>query len=274
MSLVLYHHNSSVCAAKIRIALAEKKLKWDSRLLELNGDQFDPNYLTLNPNAVVPTLVHNKRAVIESTIILEYLDDAFPEHCLRPVDPYYMAQARLLMSKLDAGVASIHYSASVVTYGIAYRHQLIETAGGMDRNRLIAAIDQNMNVKSRRWLQDVVFNGIHSPIFLQALLNFDRLLAEFEGLLSSTKWLSGDSYSISEASFTPYMVRLDLLQLNFLWRDRPHVAAWYERLKKRQSTAAVFNYYYPSSIERLTKYGFESAEEVGAMFKKAQKIVD
>ena len=40
MSLHLYHHNSSVCAAKVRIALAEKGLAWDGTLKTLQGDQF------------------------------------------------------------------------------------------------------------------------------------------------------------------------------------------------------------------------------------------
>jgi ganglioside-induced differentiation-associated protein 1 len=41
--------------------LAEKGLEWESRLMALNGDQLDPAYLKLNPNGVVPTLVHLAR---------------------------------------------------------------------------------------------------------------------------------------------------------------------------------------------------------------------
>ncbi len=270
MSLVLYHNNSSVCAAKVRVALAEKQLDWESRMMALNGDQFAPEYLALNPNAVVPTLVHDGRAIIESSVILEYLEDAFPQRPLRPADPYFAALARLLTSRLDFGEASIHYAASVLTYAIAYRHKLIEEAGGTDRDRLIAAIDRNMNPKSRRWLEDVVFNGIHSPVFVDAIMDFDRLLAKFERLLSETKWLTGDAYSISDTCFTSYMIRLDLLQTDFLWRERPHVSAWYDRLKARPSAAAVFDVYYPSSIETLTSRGREVAEEMQVIVERAR----
>ena len=56
--LELYHHGSSVCAAKVRIVLAEKGLQWKGHYLDiLKGDQFDPEYMKLNPKAVVPTLV-------------------------------------------------------------------------------------------------------------------------------------------------------------------------------------------------------------------------
>ena len=58
--LELYHHGSSVCAAKVRLTLAEKKLEWQGHYIDiLKGEQFDPEYLRLNPKAVVPTLVHD-----------------------------------------------------------------------------------------------------------------------------------------------------------------------------------------------------------------------
>ena len=74
--LTLYHHGSSVCAAKVRIVLAEKSLPWDGVYVDiLRGDQFDPAYVKLNPKAVVPTLVHDGKVIVESTVICEYLDE-------------------------------------------------------------------------------------------------------------------------------------------------------------------------------------------------------
>ena len=73
-----YHNINSVCAQKVRIALIEKGLDVKEHLLTLRGDQFDPAYLKLNPNGVVPTLVHDGNTIIESSLILYYLDEAFP----------------------------------------------------------------------------------------------------------------------------------------------------------------------------------------------------
>ena len=53
--LELYHNINSVCAQKVRIALKEKGQEAKEHLLVLRGDQHDPEYLKLNPNAVVPT---------------------------------------------------------------------------------------------------------------------------------------------------------------------------------------------------------------------------
>ena len=64
--ITLYHHGSSVCAAKVRIVLAEKSVPWEGVYVDiLRGDQFDPAYVKLNPKAVVPTLVHDGKIIIE-----------------------------------------------------------------------------------------------------------------------------------------------------------------------------------------------------------------
>ncbi len=96
--LYLYHAPPSVCAMKVRLVLNEKGLPWDGKILDLRrGDQFDPEYRKLNPNSVVPTLVHDGRVVVESTVIIEYLDEAFPSPALMSGDPYQRAVARLWM---------------------------------------------------------------------------------------------------------------------------------------------------------------------------------
>ena len=91
----LYHTNMSVCSQKVRFALAEKKLRWEDHHINLQaGEQLRPEYLKLNPNAVVPTLVDNGTVIIESTVINEYLDDAYLEPSLRPADS--IARSRMV----------------------------------------------------------------------------------------------------------------------------------------------------------------------------------
>ena len=71
MTFTLYHHGSSGCAAKVRLAMAEKGLEWEGVYIDiLKGEQFDPSYLKLNPKAVVPTLVHDDLVIPDSTVII------------------------------------------------------------------------------------------------------------------------------------------------------------------------------------------------------------
>ena len=95
----LYHHGSSVCAAKVRLLLAEKSVPWEGIYVDiLRGDQFDPAYMKLNPKAVVPTLVHDGKIIVESTVICEYLDEVFPTPALKPATPERRAAMRRRIS--------------------------------------------------------------------------------------------------------------------------------------------------------------------------------
>ena len=76
--LELYNHDMSVCAAKVRFAMAEKELEYTSHMVNLlTREHKTPEYLALNPNGVVPTLLHNGHVIYESTIINEYLEEKF-----------------------------------------------------------------------------------------------------------------------------------------------------------------------------------------------------
>jgi len=94
--ITLHHHGSSVCAAKVRLVLAEKSVPWEGIYVDiLRGDQFDPAYMKLNPKAVVPTLVHDGKVIVESAVICEYLDEVFPTPALKPDAPERRAAMRL-----------------------------------------------------------------------------------------------------------------------------------------------------------------------------------
>ena len=100
--LYLYHSTTSVCAIKVRLTLDEKGLAYDGKLLNLRvGEQHAPDYVKLNPNHVVPTLIHDGKVIIEFTLIIEYLDEMFPASPLMPADPYARAIARLWMKRID-----------------------------------------------------------------------------------------------------------------------------------------------------------------------------
>ena len=95
-SITLYDSPGSPCARRVRAVLLEKGLAWITRLVDLTRmEQKRPEYLALNPNGVVPTLVHGDRVLYESNVITEYLDDVFPDPPLYPRDPWARAQAKM-----------------------------------------------------------------------------------------------------------------------------------------------------------------------------------
>lgn len=98
--LVLYYHEHSPFSDRVRIVLREKKLDFEEVFIKVEEDV--PRwYLSLNPKGQVPTLKHNNKVIYESSIICEYLEEAFPEKKLLPDDPYLRAKARLFTYFID-----------------------------------------------------------------------------------------------------------------------------------------------------------------------------
>ena len=80
MAMILYNAPQSTCSQRVRFVLNAKQLPFEERRLDLlAGDQLKPDYLKLNPNGVVPTLDHDGGIVIDSSVIMEYLDEVAPE---------------------------------------------------------------------------------------------------------------------------------------------------------------------------------------------------
>src|SRR2546430_17589419 len=95
-AITLYDSPGSPCARRVRAVLLEKGLEWTTRFVDLTKlEQKRPEYLKLNPNGVVPTLVHGDRVVYESNVITEYLDDVFPSPRLYPTEAWERAQAKM-----------------------------------------------------------------------------------------------------------------------------------------------------------------------------------
>ena len=69
------------------MCLHEKGLDWvDHKIDLLNFEQISPAYLAINPHGVVPTLVVDDVPIIDSSVIIEYLDETFPAPALSPAD--------------------------------------------------------------------------------------------------------------------------------------------------------------------------------------------
>lgn len=95
----LYSYFRSSAAFRVRIALNLKGIVPDYRavhLLKDGGQQHDPDYAALNPQEIVPTLVHDGHAIGQSLAIMEYLDEIRPEPPLLPRAPLARARVRQL----------------------------------------------------------------------------------------------------------------------------------------------------------------------------------
>ena len=121
-TLILYDFGNSVCCQKVRITLRAKSLDWAARRVDLfKSEQYDPQYLKMNPKGVVPTLVHDGKPIIESTLICEYIDEIFPDPPLVPKDAYNRARMRLWSKFADEG---LHDGVTELSFSAMFRERM------------------------------------------------------------------------------------------------------------------------------------------------------
>ena len=249
----LYHHSTSVCAAKVRIALAEKELDWTGHFVDLlKGENFRPEYRRINSKAQVPSLVYDGRIIIDSTIINEFLEDTFPEISLRPRNPVDSAAMRHWAKLLDE---ELHDAASVITYTATHRYSVLELPEDELRHFFEQTPDPVYRARKKAWILD----GAEAPDVPEALRRYDRALAKMEDALSSRPWLAGETYSLADIGLTPYINRVAMLNFSGLWESRPRVTDWFERIRARASFGtAVMDHIPDAMVKQMGERGRDS----------------
>ncbi len=241
--LELYHHGSSVCAAKVRMVLAEKSLGWTGHYLDiLKGDQFDPDYLKLNPKGVVPTLVDDGEVIRESTLICEYLDEKFPDPPLKPASPAGKVHMRYWTKFIDE---QVHSMCAVLTFTASHRHTILRMSNDEVEEFLALTPDPEWRRRKREWVE----LGFEGPEVVHAVKTFDKLLKDMETALQTSPWLAGDTFSLADIGVVPYVNRIDIFGMLENWTpERKRVSEWLARMRKRPSYAPAIDEYMPESL--------------------------
>lgn len=256
----LYHNNMSVCAQKVRLVLWEKNLKPVEHHLNIRaGDATRPEYLKLNPNGVVPTLVDHGTAIIESTVICEYLDDTYPEVTLRPSDTTERAQMRGWTMIPDAG---LHRACGVSSFAIAFRHQML----ALPKEEIDRQLAEKPNPRIRAELRQTIDLGIDAPLVSESLREFDRLIGRMSARLDKQTWLAGSEYSLADVAMLPYVCRLEDLAMHWMWDGRrASVGSWLDRCKARHNFGGIANYLDGKYLDLMQRSGRELEQRIRAL---------
>lgn len=265
MSLELYHHSSSACAAKVRFALAEKRLQWTGRYVDiLKGEQFDAAFLALNPKAVVPVLVHDGSVIVESTVICEYLDETWPEAPIYPRSPLERAAVRIWTKAVDE---ELHPSCSAVTYAVSHRHTILRAGGaGSFEDFLARGVREGTAARALKW--QWIQQGLAAPGVADKIRLYDAYLRKMEQALADRDWLVGVSLSMADIAMAPYVNRLAVLAMEGLWQNGrlPRVEHWFDRIRERPTFHAAFVEWLPPDLAaEMRSNGERSWPEVRAL---------
>jgi glutathione S-transferase len=261
--LELYHHGSSVCAAKVRIVLQEKGVPFTAHYVDiLTGEQFKPGYMQMNPKAVVPTLVHDGHVLVESTAICEYLDEAFADPPLKPATALERHAMRLWTKAIDE---DLHPACAVITFASCHRH-IVRRAGPEGVEKFLnstpsLSVTPEWKAQKRR----VIELGFDAPEVAAKFRLYVSYLDKMEKSLANSRWLAGDTYSLADVGMTPYVNRLAMMSMSGIWENgvRPRLADWFDRVRERPTFKKAVLDWCPAPLTNdLKTFGAQSWPDV------------
>ena len=214
--LHLYHYGLSNCSQKVRMVLAEKGLAWTSHHLDLaKGEHATDAYRRINPNGFVPALVHDGVIIIESSDIMEYLDEKFPEPPLRPSREGELGQMRQWVARQDS-------------------------------------IQRPLETLSREFLLRIV-NGRPAAVASRSTIAgavsvVEGALCEVNRHLTGRAWIVGTMFSLADVAWAVDVHRLALMHFP-MWQH-PEIRRWYRPVRRRPSFREAVGSYEPPALRR------------------------
>jgi len=198
----LYDHPLSPYAQKVKIALREKGVDFTARTpADIGSGRTAADFASANPRAEVPALVHDGFAVFDSTVIVEYVEDAFPKPALLPASAKDRARVRMIEDVMDT-----HFEA--ITWGLS-EVQNFGRAEGKEAERLMAAGGKEI-AAWHEWL---------------------------EGELGGRPFFNGDGFGWGDLAVVPFVN--GALGFGHAPRAGSPLAAWQQRANARPSVAAT-----------------------------------
>jgi glutathione S-transferase len=236
--LELYHAHISTCSQKVRLCLAEKGLPWTDHPIDFaRGEHLTPEYLALNPNGVVPTLVHDGRPVIDSSVICEYLEEIEPEHgtALIRRDAYGRARVRAWLRYIEeVPTAAIRVPSFNGLFLKGWRQM-----SDAQRAGYIAATPLRKGHYRRFGI-----DGFSKDQMDESAERLRQTVERIDAAAKRSPWLAGDAISLADFCVLPTIVRMSDIGLENVWGDLPGMTDWYARIRARPSFEKAF---YPGS---------------------------
>ncbi|CAH0547191.1 unnamed protein product [Brassicogethes aeneus] len=262
--LLLYQNLYSFYSQKVVMALHEKNLNFESKLIDITkGEQYKPWFLEINPRGEVPVLQDTGKIIPDSNRIIDYLEDNFSNGDTPRLIPMDKGpEMRQKVSHFRNIIDSL--PANVITMGTLFHNELVQNPRipfvGPVRTALANAerdssanlrkyAEENANAKEMLLKKAEAQDKKHKTIinkeeFLKLLGQVEEVLTQIEAELGthtgdkSNWWLCAESFTVADVALAILLERLSQVGLEerfWLNGKKPHVEAYYSRIKERDS---------------------------------------
>ncbi len=190
--VTLYHWEPNANSGKPMLALMEKGVPFDSQYIDmLNFDQHRPEYLAINPQGTIPAMTHGERVLVESTAIMEYVNEAFEGPDLMPAEARDRWRVRWWMKFMDQWLApSFSMIGGSVFIGPVVRQR--------DPAELEAAIERIPMPERRVSWRKAIYGTFSEAEIAESQRRVALGIAMLEAELGKREWLASDSYSLAD----------------------------------------------------------------------------
>lgn len=192
--ITLYHWEPNANSGKPMLALMEKGVPFNSHYIDmLQFDQHKPEYLAINPQGTIPAMTHGDRVLVESTAIMEYVNEEFDGPDLMPSDPQDRWRVRWWMKFMDQWLAP---SFSMIGWSVF--------VGPMVRQRdpaeLEAAIDRIPMPERRVSWRKAIYGTFSEAEMAESQRRVALGITLLEAELGKREWLATDQYSLADVN--------------------------------------------------------------------------
>lgn len=232
--ITLMNHAVSTCSQKVRLCLHEKRLNFEDRQVDLRGkENLSPAYLRMNPNGVVPTLLDNGVPVVDSSVIMEYLNETYPEVPLMPDTAVGRAGVRAWMRFFEeVPTAAVRFP----SYNQAFVPANFSRQSEADFER-----DSGIRPLRKEFYRQMGRHGFDEGAIRASLESLKTTVKRMQDALADGRpWLAGEQLTLADICVLPLLDRTRDLGLEWLWGDSPQVRNWYVRWTERTSYEAAY----------------------------------
>ena len=219
-------------SGKPLLVLKEKDAPFTYHYVNMGAlEQHSPDYVRINPNGTVPTVIAGGFKMFESTPAMEYLDEVLGGERLTPSDPYQQWKMRWWMRFVDEYLnPSLAMQAGSAAGG---RMQMTEE----EKDQAVARIP--LPERARVW-RLILDRGVSEEELTESRRRVGVAIETFEQALGENDYLAGPTYSLADVNAMTTLHSWPLNREDVSQEKTPNLWAWFRRCHARQGIKDAF----------------------------------